>query len=104
MGTLAQVSGPGWCLSLTASRTTRARLAALVTTACLTVLGSCTGTVQRHPDAPAPQTPTSSRDRGSDVGPQIVPSEPPSATVRFYDLHTNEGVPARCSKPSGSCD
>ena len=102
--TLLRIVAPGWCLSLTGTRTTRARLAALLTTVALSAFGSCTGTVQRHPDAPAPQTPTSSRDPGSDEGRMYVPSEPPSATVRFYDMHTPTRVPARCSKPVGSCD
>ena len=97
-------SGPGWCLSLRVRRTAWRGLTGLLTPLLLVGVGSCTPTVQQHPDAPAPQTPTSSRDAGSDRGPQFVPSEPPSATVRFYDMHTHERVGARCSKPVGSCD
>ena len=103
--TTVRVDGPGWCLWLRVRRTTSRGLAALLIPLLIGSVGSCTGTVHRPPDSPQPQTPTSSRDPGSDVGPQLVPSEPPSQTVRFYDMHT-DGPPAKCAPadPEVSCD
>jgi len=103
MDTTWQASGPGLCLSLRVRRTTARGLAALVTAALWAALGSCTATVDHGPETPQPQTPTSSRDPGRDVGPQFVPSEPPSATVRFYDLHTREGSPCPSGTVERSC-
>jgi hypothetical protein len=98
-----RLDGPGWCLSLRVARRARAQLVSLLAATLVAGLGSCTGTVQRPAPTPSPTTPTSSSNGGTDVGPQTPLSEPPSATVRFFDLHTREGSPCPSGTVERSC-
>ena len=57
MDTTWRVTGPGLCLQIACGRTASAVARWAVPALLAAALGSCTGTVPAHPDAPAPQTP-----------------------------------------------
>lgn len=80
-----------WCLPAACGRRASSAAVSVVLSLLVAALGSCTDRTSEHPDAPAPQTPSSSSPSSLPRGLNLPPAGTPTVHVTDYPLDTDVG-------------